>query len=281
MTDTDVLPIADLEPEGRANRTWLWVAIALVLGLGVAALLVRVAGGNDQSPEERFAAIPGALNDADSFAYELKSTTATGGMSLDLDLNGTVDVANKRGQATMELLGKKLELVTDGDTAYLKVPAEARGMSQGKTWLRLPSSGFVPGAGLTTSDPLSTLRGLASPGATIDEVGTEDVRGTETTHYRTHLDLTKNLPAEATQGGPAGLFDQLKNVPVDVWLDHDNRPRRYSFTLDLSAEGRQASTKVTMETFDYGKPVHVEAPDPADVADGDASGLGALFGGGS
>jgi hypothetical protein len=289
--DSDILPIADLEDpahDGSGSRRSLpvlWIAVALILGVGLASVLLRVVGGDDQTPEERFAAIPTALTDAQTFAYEMHSTTSAAGTSFTMQLTGVADAATKRGRATMDLGGRKVTMVTDGDTAYVQVPAEARGFSQGKGWMRISTAGLTSGGSTgvaSGTDPLATLRSLAAPGARIEELGSEDVRGTATTHFRTHLDLTKNLPAATAQMAPPSMLESLKNVPVDVWLDDDNRPRRYTTDLDLSVPGAgTAKSTFTLESFDYGKPVDIELPDPADVADGDPTALGALFGGGS
>jgi len=65
-------------------------------------------------------------------------------------------------------------------------------------------------------------------------------------------------------------------IPVDVWIDDQGRPRRVSQSLDLGqilgtdaartligAAGLTGNESFTVDLFDYGKDVKVEAP-PAD-----------------
>jgi hypothetical protein len=281
--DEDILPMAELSPadaDGGGGRTQrvLGVAVAAILAVGLAVVALQLVGGDERTPEERLSAAPAAAEAAKTFAYEVKAESSIGSMSTAIDVEGVTDTATHRSQATMDLLGRKVEMVTDGTSIYLKVPAEARGMSQGKGWMKLPSAG-IPTGGTTaaspTASPLETFRQLAAAGSDIEKVGEEDVRGTSTTHFRTRLDLSK-------QEGVGPLADQLTDVPVDVWLDDQDRPRRYRFTMTIAAPGQpqEVSVTTTIESFDFGKPVDIEVPDPADVADGNTAALGALFGGG-
>jgi hypothetical protein len=288
MTDTradeDILPIAEMTPgddgdrRGRPERV-LGVIVAAILAAGLAVVALQLVRGDDRTPAERLTAAPAAAEAAKTFAYEIKAESSIGSMSTAIQVDGVTDAATRRSQAKMDLLGRKLEMVTDGTSVYLKVPAEARGMSEGKGWMKLPSAGIPTGgasAASPTASPLETFRQLAAAGSEIEKVGEEDVRGTSTTHFRTRLDLSK-------QAGAGPFADQLTNVPVDVWLDGQDRPRRYRFTMTITAPGQaeKVSVTTTIESFDFGKPVDIELPDPADVADGNTAALGALFGGGA
>jgi hypothetical protein len=107
------------------------------------------------------------------------------------------------------------------------------------------------------------------------------VRGTETRHFRTVIDLSDQLAGAG--GGPlAGMREQLARVPVDVWLDGDDRIRRLRSSLDLGGAGLGAAqVRTTVEAFDYGEDVDIEVPSADEVFDGDLSALGSLFGVGS
>jgi hypothetical protein len=280
--DQDILPIAELSDEGddlTGLRRWvpvLSVVVAALLAVGLAIAVLRVVNGDDRTPAERLNAAPAAAEAAKTFAYQVKTQSSLGTFSTSIQLDGVVDNAAKRGQATMDVLGRKVVIVTDGTAAFVQVPAEARGFSQGKGWIKVPTDGVAVGAAgaSPTASPLETFRQLQAVGAEIEDVGNEDVRGTSTTHFRTRLDLSK-LP----NVGP--LADQLEDVPVDVWLDDQDRPRRYRFVMTAAVPGQpqKATVTTTIESFDYGKPVDVEVPDPADVADLGAAGLSAIFGG--
>jgi hypothetical protein len=104
---------------------------------------------------------------------------------------------------------------------------------------------FVPGApGGTTPDRiLSVLRASSKE---VEEVGREEVRGVETTHYRAHLDPEKY---ELYSDG-----EPTKQI-VDAWVDAAGLVRRLSMP--------DGAATMTFELFDFGVKVEVEAP-PAD-----------------
>jgi hypothetical protein len=281
--DEDILPVAELSDDRddlsglRRATPVLSVVVAALLAVGLAIVVLGVVGGDDRTPEERLRAAPAAAEAAKTFAYELKVETSLGTLSTTVQLDGVVDAAAKRSKATMDLLGRKVELVSDGTDAYVQVPAEARGMTQGKGWIKLPTAAGLGAGGSgasPTASPLDTFRQLQAVGAEIEKIGEEDVRGTSTTHFRTRLDLSK-------EPSLAPLAGQLTDVPVDVWLDGEDRPRRYRAVMTISPPGRTGTATVTttLESFDYGEPVTIEVPDPADVADMGVTGLAAILGG--
>jgi hypothetical protein len=56
-------------------------------------------------------------------------------------------------------------------------------------------------------------------------------------------------------------------APVDVWIDGDGRVRRESMSFDYGTGLQHAQTSVTMNFTDFGAPVSVTVPAPADVTD--------------
>lgn len=106
------------------------------------------------------------------------------------------------------------------------------------------SEEFLPGPGGTTPDRiLSVLRASSKE---VEEVGHEEVRGVETTHYRAHLDPQKY--ELYSDGEPT---EQV----VDAWVDDAGLVRRLSMP--------EGAGTMTFELFDFGVKVEVEAP-PAD-----------------
>jgi hypothetical protein len=133
----------------------------------------------------------------------------------------------------------------------------------------------------TTSDPtqfLDYLRGIADD---IKVVGEQTIRGARTTHYSATVDLAKALqrqnltPAERKQLSAIGLED-LPVMPADIWIDGDGRLRRLDLIMDFSAlasglsggllgPGDAPLATVSLELYDFGTPVHVEAPPAAEL----------------
>jgi hypothetical protein len=179
----------------------------------------------------------------------------------------------------------KLELRLDGLVAYMRMPFLAGQLPAGKEWVSfdLAHAARLQGMDLGElqslakgSDPRETVDFLRSVSGEVSFVGTEDLRGVPTSHYFAIVDWQKLLQRAASQAGQPGLLQQLnglggsmQNIPVDVWVDADNRVRQmtmdFSFT---SPDGQQQATaSVSMELFDYGTSVNVEAPPAAQVVD--------------
>ena len=115
-------------------------------------------------------------------------------------------------------------------------------------------------------------------------VGTEDVRGSATTHYRAVVDLNKAADQSPTARDAIKSTVKLlgsSSMPVDVWVDAQGRVRRMKYVVDLSKSKVTASTAsvpgsvtFTLELFDFGVPVQAVVPPADQVVD-----LSALSGG--
>ena len=69
------------------------------------------------------------------------------------------------------------------------------------------------------------------------------------------------------------MLDQLgaKSVPFEVFVDDDGLLRRMTMDMTMTIEGEHMSMKVSMDYFDFGVDVNVQAPPASDVFD--ATGL--------
>ena len=97
----------------------------------------------------------------------------------------------------------------------------------------------------------------------LELIGTEDVDGVSTNHYRITMDPTRYLEA---MDFPAAMADMLpKELVTEMWVDGDNLPRKFAQTMEIPAAGGGAATSSTTEgTYtDFGTEVQIEAP-PAD-----------------
>lgn len=282
---TDAPSVAELDaPAPAASREgrflpYLWTAVALLLISAVGAALLG-AGRDDKSPAERVAAA-GAQAESQDHAFEV--TMDVGGDSPfpnGFTMRGSVDVETSRTSAEGEMAegGLALQYVTDGQVQYLKLPAGLG--AAGKPWLRFDSSGLgvsQPAAGV---NPLDALRQLDAVVGEVERVGEEDVRGESTVHLRFVVDGTRANPEAATKL-PEDVQASLRRVPMELWLDDQDRPRRIRQATELGTSTGGAVT-TTVELFDFGKPVSVELPPEDQVQDvdlNDRAALGTLFGG--
>ncbi len=222
-----------------------------------------------------------------SFEGESFELTATGAydaeaqrMSMSMDMGAMFDeLAEASGETVPEGLDGAMELVAEGDTFYMRAPmfsvltGDAGWLSLSPEDLGVSADAFGPGVG--AYDPSKMLESLRGVTGEPEAVGTEEVRGVDTTHYRASMDLEQALAAAPADQREA-LEQQLRmlgdmsdaDFPVDVWVDADGLPRRMQMDMGalLAGLGEDGSMRMTMEFFDYGEPVSIEIPSPDEVS---------------
>ena len=181
--------------------------------------------------------------------------------------------------------GWKIEVVQDGDVAYLRFPAIDAQLPSGKTWIKASEGEAKVGGfdfhqleSFSSSDPRELLDVLRSLSGDLETVGTEELRGVETTHYRAVVDPVELAKGAASAGQAAdGLFDQLTAqsgigaVPLDVWIDANGLVRKLSMKVSATDQASQAGAATTsFELWDYGETVDIELPPASQVADASA-----------
>jgi hypothetical protein len=189
------------------------------------------------------------MGEEGSVHVEMKMTgpvqsTASGDTSYGPDgseMHLTMQMSNMPGGA--------MEMVLVDGKAYMSMP----GATQPGQFFEVDESNPAFSGlddGLSPADSFKAFdAGLRS----VEEVGTEEIGGDETTHYRLEVDAEKALDATG-QGTVPGLPETLS---YDVWLDEDDRMRRLTYEL--------TGTELTMDMTDWGKPVTIEAPDKSDI----------------
>jgi hypothetical protein len=190
------------------------------------------------------------------------------------------------------LPGPPIDAVFDNMTVYENLPRTLiPQMPAGKSWVKVDLAAAGRSIGVDVNalsqsqagDPSQTLAYLRGASGDVTRVGTEDVRGTQTTHYRAVLDLNK--AADQSPGAREAIKSAINALgsskqPADVWVDAQGRLRRMRYIVDLSKSKVAASTPgvptsltFTLELFDFGVPVQAAVPPPDQVVD-----LGALTG---
>jgi hypothetical protein len=157
------------------------------------------------------------------------------------------------------------EIVYDGHVLYMTAPGAAGGAEKRWVAMDLGEEGRLGQLnGFDRTDPAQSLAYLHAAND-VEEVGTEEVRGAETTHYRLTVDLRE--AAERAPEYRAVIEQSLKagseaEVPADVWVDGDGRVRRVRMVYAgvPTAEGTSAEVTVTTELYDFGADVSVEPP---------------------
>jgi hypothetical protein len=227
---------------------------------------------------------------------------------------GAVDVVKHRQSATMDMSsllaalggGKdapgaqdmKMEMVMDGLTVYLRMPFLAASLPAGKTWLSMDLAkmaqaqaqglDFSSLLGNTYGDPSQMLGYLKAASGPLVEIGDEDLRGVETRHGRTTVDLAHYLktldPATRAKLGP--VVDRFESMvgsmrpTMDVWVDDAGLIRRLGMDMAMpvptaaGGSGDALRVEMTIDLFDFGADVAIVAPPAAEVVDAASLGLG-------
>jgi hypothetical protein len=218
-------------------------------------------------------------NERSSFAVDMSSLAKLlGGFAAGFGGAGAKDLPDFDDPA-----GWKIEFVQDGDVGYVKLPAIDDQLPDGKTWVR-GTAGDVKAGGFdfkeldsfTRNDPRDVLEALRGLSGDIETLGTEELRGVETTHYRVLLDPGA-LAKRATAGNPDATSllgqltaqDDIADVPLDVWIDGNGLVRKLSLALEAAdqSSGQSGGVSLAFELWDYGEPVEIDVPPASQVVD--------------
>jgi hypothetical protein len=210
----------------------------------VLLFLAPLAAGCGSDPSS-FDGSGDALKDASSSRVEWRME----GKSLPewalMRATGSLDYANGRGEMVIKGKSDAAPMARGlyiGHESYMG--AEVAGTTY---WMRssvddgTDTDRFMPGPNGLSPDRL--LNELIKSSTKVDKLGSEEIRGVDTTHYRGHLERTKH----ETEPGV-----------VDVWIDGQGLPRRIRAT-----RGQGDDFADVVDLFDFGVQVDVEAP-PAD-----------------
>ena len=184
-------------------------------------------------------------------------------------------------------LSEPIQIITIGDDGWIKWGLLGMFTGEADAWLALGPDDIdttTEGFGFSSSsgDPTALLESLEAAEAELTEVGTETVRGVETTHWRALVDL-ETLAEDASTEERAELEAQFGDLsqsafPVDLWLGVDDG-YLYRYRLDLASEAFfdggeeiEAAT-MTFEFYDYGADVGIAPPPASEIIDGDSLGF--------
>lgn len=229
---------------------------------------------------------------------------------VEITADGQTDSATGRSRVVLDM-GDMLsmfsggdgtvEMVLDGDDAYVRSDLYNQLTGSDSEWFRAPADALESGdlTNSPQSDPSQYLAFLEQAGGEITEVGNEEIRGVQTRHLRTDIDLARLTEQAGVDSGEVEEFrsslEELglpegftMTLPTDVWVDEQGLVRRFRMVFDfasLVSSGGEASgddlmgmDEVTMtiefEMWGFGEPVDIEVPSPDQVSELDPSLLG-------
>ena len=225
-----------------------------------------------------------ATKTADAGTVEVAMTgkVSAAGQEVPLNGEGAFDLKHKRGHldVTTNVPGQgdvKIEERLDGLTVYMRSDALSENLPGGKHWIKLDLDKLGKHQGVDLgalqqlgggTDPTQFLGYLKKAGD-VKKIGSEDVNGTPTTHYRATIDLDKLADSAGTAGASVRQLEKLtgnKTLPTDIWIDSQGRARRQSISYSAK-QPIPTSAQFTIDYTNFGVPVDVKAPDSADTVD--------------
>jgi hypothetical protein len=252
-------------------------ATALVAGCGSSSgggggSAIIPSGAPGGSVQALLAGSVDKVDQAKNAKLHIDFSGSAAGQDLSFAGDGVADFAGKKFELTLNLPASAgigsgtIEERVIGQNFYIKLPAAALGATGGKPWVQFNASELgassTTGLNFTGEDPtqlLATLRGVSD---SITKVGTTQVRGVDTTHYRAQVDLAKAVQASGADASKLQEFTKTlgsNTIPEDVYLDKDGLPRRFSVTVSpvipSTSAGASASTAtftVTVDLYDFG-----------------------------
>ncbi|MCF6379115.1 hypothetical protein L2K70_15970 [Nocardioides KLBMP 9356] len=213
------------------------------------------------SADDFYPTVLGALQDAGTFRFTTTSESAGQSQEMSGEARFGDDGVEMKASGTG---AQAMDMILIDQAMYMKSDA----FGTGDKWLKIdlsdPNSLF--GMIGKATDPEVMFKAMESP-KKLELVGTEDVDGVETNHYRITMDPTSYLKAMEF---PAAMADMLpKELVTEMWVDGDNLPRKFTQTTEIKGvAGGPATTSNTEGTYsDFGTDVDIEAPPASEVTE--------------
>jgi hypothetical protein len=158
---------------------------------------VGAATTSAESPEATLASAVDRVQ-SETATFELDASIASAGGSVDVTGEGTVDFEADRSRTTLDMsellaLGGqgspadwRGEAINIGDVIYMRLPGLTKALPQEVEWLKVDAGTLAEQGGtqFNAPDPGQFVTFATAMAEGADEVGSEEIRGSDTTHYR-------------------------------------------------------------------------------------------------
>jgi hypothetical protein len=257
------------------------------------SVLAETLDPENQATSARFTGVLNFAGTDDDNSVEEMSMSFEGAYDLASDSTSvTIDLSSMLGAmgddelgplAAMGGMDEPMRMISVGEQSWMQWGLFTAMGVEADQWVALDTAdaatmteGF--GAGGAT-DPTEFLEKLEDANAEIEEVGSETVRGVETTHIKALVDmaeLAETLPPEEAADLDDVIGAGIDELPMEFWVGDDGLIYRWSMALDMSnmpAAAGMGLMTIVYELFDHGQDVGIVAPDPALVVSGDKFGF--------
>ena len=205
----------------------------------------------------------------------MSGKASAAGQDIPLEGQGSFDLKAKRGHFTMTTSvpgkgGVKIEEILDGLVIYMHSDALTSALPAGKKWLKIDLKTAAGKSGVDFDAAAAAQRRrrpdavpsyLAKAGD-VHKVGSEDVNGTPTTHYRATIDFDK---LAGSAGKAADSVRQLERSAAEEAADR-HLDRRQPARAPPDGRGHRRSSRcrssfsLQIDYKRFGVPVDVQAP---------------------
>jgi len=221
--------------------------------------------------------IPDMPGDAFVIPFSGAFDNEAGNFSFVMDMSFLAEQTGEEIPPEFASMFGEMEVRTIGETSYIRFPFLALFLGVQTEWIAAPAdegmdaAGSFGVAGTTPGNPADFLEAFEEADASVEEVGREEIRGVDTTHYLVTFDMEKLL-AEATPEERAQIEEQgplpIDSFPMDIWISDDGLVYKYVIELvgedlDLPPDEEFGSMVMEFEMYDYGEDIDIEPP-PAD-----------------
>lgn len=247
---------------GAAARRAVALAAVAVVALGCSA-----------APDELIDGAPAALHEHETARFELSITTTADGVDSGYTATGEQDLETGAIEMEADLGGTSTRQVTVDDVTYMSGSLFETFTGDQDGWVSVDLAEAGADAGLDVealsggpTGPAALIAQLRGAAGEVREVGSEEIRGVDTRHLQVTVETDRALeqaPEETreqlrTFAESSGLPDEY---PMDVWIDGDGLPRRVRTVVEVEDEQLGPITQqTTLELYDFGAPVDIEAP---------------------
>jgi hypothetical protein len=262
-------------------------AIAILAALCASVALAGCGGQAQLDPIAR-AAVVTAQQQGAKFSLRMQFSSAVTG-AFAITANGYEDQRHRAGEMTLDLSGmpgapslpgggKGTQMILRYPVIYLNMPLLAGRLPAGKRWIKIDLTKAGGEAGVDTSalsslsegDPAQLVDYLRSSSGVVLIEGHEMVNGASVIHYHATLLTQRILDSLPDAQRPVvkdafQKLDGLSAIPVDVWVDGQQRIRRLQVLL--GNQGASVSGAVTMDFLSYGPIPPISAPPAPEVLD--------------
>jgi len=214
------------------------------------------------SAADFYPTVMGALKEAETFAFE----STTRGSAQASTISGEARYADSGMEMKASSSGAQaMDLIMLDQMIYMKAPA----MGLGDKWMKIDlskSGDSLFGMLAKAADPDAMFKAMEAP-KNLELLGTEEVEGVETNHYRITVDPDAYMKA---MGFPAEMSSFMpEELVTEMWVDAENLPRKFTQVVQVPAVGgAKPSTSATEGYYhDFGLDVDIEAPPASETTD--------------